>query len=214
MRPEVKRNLVDEMTAKLCEHFDELILDPNGAKVLHFHFEKLNDTQELEMIYSATGEEPNPVILAKIAEELEFSLSCYQAYAWRFWDQLGDSLQENIIKAFKASFESFKETRLFGSLLFCKAFDILELKERKKFLSATITGKVFDIIKYNPNFVLAFIKIYCTFDDHKNMKEQILKEIGGNFSGFLVDLEASKLIMFMFTGDFDNDIKKRFSKAE
>lgn len=97
-----------------------------------------------------------------------------------------------------------------GILLFCRAFDSLGLKERKKMLMNTINSKVISSLMYNPNFMMVIIKVLNAFDDYKNLKGLVLTELGDSYDKLMEEDIGNKLLMYIFSQELDNEVKKRF----
>lgn len=86
----------------------------------------------------------------------------------------------------------------------------MDLKERKKFIQSTVSGKCLELMSYNPNAVLLGIKIIAGYDDAKNIKEFLFKELGTKFREFLKDKDASKFLIYVFSGELDVELVNRF----
>lgn len=111
----------------------------------------------------------------------------------------------------KQTFDAFVQNRYHGFLLFAKVFDSIKLKERKKLLNSTVKGRVYELLSYNPNFFLVLVKVICSYDDPKNLKEFILNEVGQKFYDFVQEEDCIKFLNFLFSGNIDKAFLRRFS---
>ncbi len=110
----------------------------------------------------------------------------------------------------KTAFDPFVTARLGGMALWCKIFNQMDLKDRKKFIQGTVSGRAFELMGYNPNAVLLGVKIIAGYDDAKNIKEFLYKEVGAKFKEFLKDKDASKFLIYIFSGEMDMELVNRF----
>lgn len=110
----------------------------------------------------------------------------------------------------KQAFDPFVTSRIGGIALWCKIFNSLDLKERKKFIQGTVSGKCLELMSYNPNAVLLGVKIIAAYDDAKNIKEFLFKELGEKFREFLKDKDSSKFLIYIFSGELDVELVNRF----
>jgi hypothetical protein len=123
---------------------------------------------------------------------------------------LANDIKEKTIEIMKTAFDPFVSTRLGGMALWCKIFDTMDLKERKKFIQGTVSGRALEFMSYNPNAVLLGVKIIACYDDAKNIKEFLFKEVATKFKEFLKDKDAAKFLIYVFSGELDIELVNRF----